>query len=397
MTRHVRLVAPADSGWGEMTLAIRIAKDLREAGFSIDFQAAPRFGPLLAAQDLPHTGLPDVSGPALVDALRAGLEGADAWILVDLFLGGLELMRRRVHPSACPALGPPLIGMDTWNFEHNAAGLDVLEGVLRPVEPAWQALERRLVPVPFGRMASAGACHVGPTARPSVPARVLREELGVSGPLVVLCTGWWQHRLLDERPGPDVMALVAHYLTQIPGPWSLLHIGPKPLSLRRTLGPRYHHRDTMPPDTFAATLAAADLLLSLNASATSNGTAIALGTPVLCLVQTSRARNVRELAFQLGTQPSAPLADWLRSNLPLPVFRMWPMRMVDALGRLLIGTPYGEVCNLTELLEESAVLATLRALLRDPERRAVERERQQRFLDLARALPGPAEVVAGYL
>src|SRR5690606_5204797 len=103
----------------------------------------------------------------------------------------------------------------------------------------------------------------------------------------------------------------------------LVHVGPEPMPpLQAALGERYRHLEPVPPARFADLVGTADLLLSFNASATSIGLAIAVGTPVL-LGELTRSGTAETLVAELAT-PSPALVDWLRQAGELHPFRVWP-------------------------------------------------------------------------
>jgi hypothetical protein len=247
--------------------------------------------------------------------------------------------------------------------------------------------------VPFGRLDTAGGCALLPALAPDDGVSI-REVLGCGErPLILLCTSWWQHEMMRVRETVDVPSLLAGYLQQLQGDWQLVHVGPQDLSFAQSLPGRYRRLPSMPPRQFEALVGAVDLVLTLNGSATTNTTAIASGTPVLWLAQHLTARSAEQLCAQLGGDLSAGVRAWVDRHAPLPRFSMWPMCMVEALAPLLDDTPYGRLLNPTQILDEEAVLAQLRVLLYDGERRDQEGQRGVSYIAQVAKLPGPFELV----
>jgi hypothetical protein len=388
----LHFVAPADSGWGEVHLALRMAAALRETGTTSSFIARPRFQELVRDAGFACAVCPDTHGQPFLQDLRKQIQRSDGWVLVDLFLGALELVRRGVHPEAAVALGPPLIGLDTWGSP--AGGLDVFAELRQPAQSAWASLERKVVPVPFAPLDTPMGTSMLPTVSPAVrSSSAVRAGLGLGDePLAVVCSSWWQHQLLTKRR--DLTTLLGLYLQALPRV-QVVHVGPRPLGIETVLGPRCRRLGSMQPAAFHDLVRASDVVLSLNAAATTNTTAVALGTPVLCLVQSSSARSLAEVAFQFGTPRVA--ARWMRAHLPVDRCWMWPMAMVDVLRPLLDTKPYGGLMQPTELLNEEAVLAALRANLLDRDHRASWEWSRSGYLRALAQLPGPSARVAGLL
>jgi hypothetical protein len=340
---------------------------------------------------------PQATGAALVESLRHLVESFDAWVLVDLYLGGTRLLDRGVEPRSCVAVGPPLIGIDTWDYRAIGQGLDLSEYARSRVNHhTWSTLERRLVPVPFARWDTADACNLLPvsTTPELEPARV-RSELGVGDrKLLLLCTSFWQHERLALRETADAVSLLSWHLRALDCDWTLVHVGPRDLSLAGDLGDRYVRLGALPVEKFEQVVRAADLVVSLNASATTNTTAVTLGTPVLTLVQRLAITTPAQLESITGRPCSAFVGDWILRHAPVQRFLMWPMCMVSALGPHVTDTPYGSLLHLTEILDEGSVQERMSALLFD---RGATRGSGEAYVARVRQLPDPATLVRRHL
>ena len=375
-------LAPSRSGWGEITLALRIAHRARAAGMTCRFYVADSVAHLVRQQGFDTRPVPEGQGGAFLEALGREVADCDGLVLVDLYLGGAGLAAHAVHPRSLGDLGPTLIGIDTWSFAELSGTVDVTETYSQPIEPTWLQLEHRIVPVPFARPQAPFATALLPEVAGDVPDRdELRHELGLEGPTVLVCSSWWQHAMFEARGCPRIDALLGRYLQDLGV--TVLHVGPEPLQL----GAR--RLDPMPADRFAGLLGAVDLVLSTNASATTNTAAISVGTPVLTVVNTSTAGSVNHLAFQFGAKPGPRVTEWTKGQLPLPRFFMWPMSMMRVLPPLLADNHYAERLHLTEVLDERTFHETARSLLFDADVRAAERVASAQYLDRVRALPGP--------
>jgi hypothetical protein len=394
---RILVVAPAPTGWGELTLGLRVVESLVAAGMSCTFSVDDSLIPGLRARGFSARRFPQATGAALVESLRHLVESFDAWVLVDLYLGGTRLLDRGVEPRSCVAVGPPLIGIDTWDYRAIGQGLDLSEYARSRVNHhTWSTLERRLVPVPFARWDTADACNLLPvsTTPELEPARV-RSELGVGDrKLLLLCTSFWQHERLALRETADAVSLLSWHLRALDCDWTLVHVGPRDLSLAGDLGDRYVRLGALPVEKFEQVVRAADLVVSLNASATTNTTAVTLGTPVLTLVQRLAITTPAQLESITGRPCSAFVGDWILRHAPVQRFLMWPMCMVSALGPHVTDTPYGSLLHLTEILDEGSVQERMSALLFD---RGATRGSGEAYVARVRQLPDPATLVRRHL
>ena len=381
---RLHFLALGDTGWGEVTLALRIALDARAHGHDCSFTVPESLLGHVRSCGFEASVDSRAVGADFLDHTARQCEGADLRILVDLNLFGAALLGRQVHPEAIFE-GSPLVGIDTWHYRELGSHIDLAPGVELPIEPLWRDLPRRIVPVPFVRPGAAGACDLLPPAR-SFAASPRKN----ARPQVLICTSWWQHALLDQPQGLPVAELIGLYLDRLGV--DIHHIGPADLPWRACLGSRYRRSGSLPIPAFEAAVAEADLVLSLNASATTNTTALRVGTPVMTVWNRWSARS-GALQFKLGYPPSRELRGWLARHAPVPHFAMWPMSWERVLSTLLAGNPYAELLHLTDLLDERSFHDTATRLLEDSEAIEAERTRREAYLIELRALPGPSDLL----
>jgi hypothetical protein len=193
----------------------------------------------------------------------------------------------------------------------------------------------------------------------------------------------------------QVPLLLASTLARLGGRVHVLHVGPEASPAWDAWGSRYRFEGQVAPERLHDLMDAADLLLSLNTTATTGFAAAAIGLPTV-VVMNSHAGSADDLVAQIP-DPSEALRAWLAEAAPLHAFRLWPLGLHEFLTPVLAGNPFAETFRQVELLETDAMLETCRALLFDEDAAAAERERQARYRDRVRALPGPAEAFRSQL
>lgn len=392
----VLALALARGGFGETTLGLRIADELRAAGMPVQFLIHPALSRVFEGGAHPFERLADERDETL-DARLDGLvrRGRPAAILlVDLLTTITELLRRRAGPRVLSRFDLPIVALDPWNLPEIEGQLDFAPGAPLTVAEAATHHPLRLVPVPFARPEAPGAVELLPRIAPLTPeARAAeRAALGVSPGqrLVFLATAGWQQRRYGD-PGVDrlvdgVPRLVGAYLAALGPDVRVLHVGPAPLPFD-VLGERSLHRDQLSPDRFLAGLGAADLVLSLNAPATTSTAALALGVPILTLQNSFVGESLDALWSWLGRRPDPTVVAWARAHAPMHRFLMWPMSAWGMLSRVLADNPYDALLHRVELLDAERVLETARRLLSEGQDEAI----RSAYLARVRSLPGPAE------
>jgi hypothetical protein len=400
---HHLLLALGRSGWGEAQLGVTLAKDLVARGERVTFVVNPAIARLFLETGLDVRVLPE-AGPPVTPALeqRARELRPASVVLVD-YVQCVDGLRRYHVDAGVPARLGPVVLIDTWHFAEAGLVLDVGPDERTPIAPAAATFPRRLVPVPFARPGVEGGFRVLPDPirlseadRAAVRARLGSEgEAGAPAKVLLLCTSSWQHKTYPGAQGriaATVPALLAELLRPLPAEVQLVHVGPAPLvPLARALDRRYAHVRQLPGPTFRAVVAASDAVLTLNASATSNLTAVAADVPILCL------QNGWDGGADGIPSDRPAIRRWAEENLPAYRFRMWPLAMDAVLGPVLAGNPYAEVLRLTEILDADAVEEGLLALLFDPGARDSAARARAAYVDEVGRVPAGGEQLARML
>jgi len=402
-------LALGSSEFGEVTLGIRVAKDLERAGDRAVFVTTESAAPLFADRGLEHRVVPCRAG-SLTELRIDGCIRAErpaSIVLADYVITEGALRRLRVDPRFLTRHWLPIVAIDTWCFRETGRVVDTFRGKRTEVSPWIEELPHRLVPVPVARPlpAPAGACALLPE-----PVRLAEAEraearaelgLGAGDGAVLLTTAPWQHRAYDDPDGrrlaEAVPRLLGDYLARLGAALRLVHVGPAPLAgLAEALGPeRYRFLPPLPAPAFRRALGSADLLLSLNVSATTIATAIVSSIPVVVVASSCDGADAGPVRG--GRPPSEALARWIEGAAPLFPFWMWPLGFRRLLDSLLRANPYVDALAAVELLDEERVIAMLEALLFDRDARSALASRQADYVAAVERLPRAAEVIERFL
>jgi hypothetical protein len=265
---------------------------------------------------------------------------------------------------------------------------------------------KRVVPVPFARpLPGVGFNALPPGGPPSEGERqASRDELGLSGDdkVVLLLSATWQapeaqfwkyHTRLARHLPPLLFKALAALGPRV----RVVHLGPQPFLGTEALGDRYQRVPQMSAERFKALMNSADLHLSVNASATSNFAATAIGLPILLVRNSHAGATVDEVLSKLTHDAAPAVREWLPHVVPLARFRVWPIGLYDLMTPVLADNPFTTTMETVELLDWDALVATCGRLLFDPAARAELRGRQAAYCAMVRELPGAADVFCRYL
>jgi hypothetical protein len=419
MTERKHLfLALSRKGWGETSLGLEVARQLRAVGDTVCFLA--HSGSILAlagagfqVQEVPEH-LEPLLGMVLEECLADG--DFDAIVLCDYATTDYTLRRGGLNARCVLDYGLPVIALDTWEYAATGSTIDMLGNRQWPLGTWMSEIEYRLIPVPFGRPFSPGAYCSLPAPIPFAAneREMVRQELGLSHEqhAVLFCTAGWQHAMCDtsfdnalmsgsdgRRLAQAVPQLLWSYVNQAAPEARLIHVGPVPLSLDGA-PMRYQWMPSLSPENFDRLLGSVDLLLTANISATTIGRAMMIGLPVLAVENSFRVQDIVEAEQKLGECGKAltpRLRQWVEDTAPLYPFRLWPLGYWEFLDPLMSGNPYCEALDIVELLDEAEFVHRCRRLLLDPQARQDARSRQAAYVAQARRLPSAAQVIDRYL
>jgi hypothetical protein len=329
-------------------------------------------------------------------------------------------------PSSGQADGAPGNSPQMWEMLSRMCGAEESQDLAGAITA--------LSPVPFlARNGSANSYQALPEAiRVDKRARDrMRDSLGLEtgSKAVLFCTAQWQH-IADwrfpclspavgqqiatnqeqaiskeewikfasqwnaaQRLASALPVLLAEYLSQTGKAVHLIHVGPRPYVLGPGLNERYRWLAPLPPCDFNALLAAVDLVVSANISATTIAKCMVLRVPTLVL-QNSISASTRQAAEESLKTPLSPwMVRWLEGALPLLPFALWPLGYHRFLEAILADNPYRGALDVAEILDESQVKALLEGLLFNGSRHDDQMQRQASYLSHVRSLPTGAQLV----
>jgi Family of unknown function (DUF6365) len=400
---HLFLAAPA-AAFGEVTTGLRIARELVAQGDRVVFLAGADVAVLFEGTGIAHQAIDgDVLRLERVVPRLLERERCASLTLVDVASVYLTLDPIGVDLGFLERLAVPVIALDFWNLRRAGPEWDFGRDAV-PIPPAALAFERRLLPVPIARPdAGVGVFGAIPqrTARPAVRAAV-RAELGLEGRdrAVLWPTSRWQQPELQNwkhhaRLARQVPAWVAATLARLGERVHVLHVGPQASPAWSEWGARYRFCGQVPAERLHDLMDAADLLLSLNTTATTGLAATAIGLPAVVLVN-SHSGSAEEVAAAVP-HASPALRAWLAEAAPLHPFRLWPLGLFSFLAPILQDNPFADTFRQVELIDEDAIADACGSLLFDEAAAAAARDRQALYRERVGSLPGPAQAFRAWL
>lgn len=403
-------LAVGPGGYGETTLGVGLAEHLIRADHNVHFLVHEDSAASLALSRIPHRILSRHALPlvrVIIEATAAAYR-PDALVLADYVMTCLSLERARASLAALRRLELPLVAIDTWDLRRTGGAFEVpgerhevtdlrrLRCIYARMRDDFEDLDLALTPVPLANPSLPGHLY---SALPAVTAaespRGVCEALGLPGDrdFIMFCTAKWQHatrwRAGPPEPAGRLPQLLEIYLRQLGPGVHLLHVGPEAFDIG--LDGRYHWLPSLSPVRFDALLGASRLLLTANIASTTIARAIAKGVPVVALANAHHLRTPGDWPEACLGLPSAAVGNWLRGATPFLPFLMWPSGSYDFLEPVLHVNPYRGAVLISQVLNETQVVNTLRALLFDPAARDAARQAQADYVRLLSSLPGPAE------
>jgi hypothetical protein len=383
----VRLLhfAMSTLGYGETLIGLALADQLVDAGVESHFVITPisetvvrRSGHPYTVIDAPMGGLARLIVDDLVREFRPdALVLSDYWTFVGIFERQFGIDSWFIEEYELP-----ILPIDIWEWDRTDFVIDICGKTDHAVSRRIQSMPAHLRPVPI--------THPDDQSNPrAFPYRLWQDDERISrrtrghlfttfgleraDRLVLLTFAAWQQvppanctedaaRII--KAVPDLMNT---YLRQLPDTTHFLIIGHVPPGLTQLPADRVH---VMPPCSakrFSTMLGLSDLVLSLNAGATTVARAVLADTPSMVVTNQFRVRDGAELdgvGAAVGGL-SDNVRDWSASALPLYPFRMWPIGWHSFLDPVLSDNPYTDAVTHVELLDERGVVDGISAALYD--------------------------------
>jgi hypothetical protein len=409
------IVALAANSWGRASVALEIARGLREMGDPVAFITDESLVPYFSTESYRCETIPrHLSSIAhiYIDHLMLKLRPGSV-IFCDYFSNANVLDSWGVEPKALLFKDIPSTTVDTWNFFETGPEIDVFDGQLRQMGPGtaqqrreqFSAITYKMRPVPIiATKRVSGAFSSLPPETRSGRKRLVVDSLGLdhSARLVLFCTADWQQpKYATSHPGRRLSemlpVLLAEYLMRVGPEVHLVHVGPRAFDLRGRLEGRYHWQAPLSPGEFDRLLSGADLLVSANISATTITKAMVYEVPVLVLQNSVSGQSRSEAEAGMAAPPSPWMSAWLDEAVPFYPFALWPLGYHRFLAPLLSQNPYVKALEIVEMLDEAGVESALHGLLFDPVRRAEQAHRQAAYLMQVRSLPTGAQLIKANL
>jgi hypothetical protein len=397
-------IAPAAYAWGELTLGLRAAEELRRRGHRILFLVAS------SQIDRPRTcrfeSIPlRTEEPRLEQTVErvVAKRKIDSIVLVDATTWLWAVMQQSAsRPRFLEQLGVPIFALDIWGVRERGFAWDLGSELLRPDRDALDTCEL-IQPAPFlrPRADSYGALpELSRTTQKERRQARTRLGIGAREKLIIFPTASWQRdhpaqRAHSIRSARYLPVLIAAYLARAGKHVRLLHVGPaEQPSLSRVLGDRYLFAGQLEPQELERRMRAADLMLSFNLAATTIGTAIALQLPVLVGINSLRADREKRAVARLSRPPSNVLSRWIEKAVPIERFSVWPVGFHRLMERALRDNPLAAAVRTAEVLDEHGFVEQIRLFASDREVRREIREAQASYATLVTALPSAADILS---
>jgi hypothetical protein len=401
------LVTLTEATFGEVTLGLRVARELAALGEEVVFLGPPGLRWFLTATPFRHILVDHPRVPIDTTLLRAvRAERFAGVVLLDMNCMLLTLDQLGIDDRFLERIEAPVIVLDIYNLPETDLTVDY--GTMdRVMSPRALAFPRWLHPVPFVRPSGGSGCYNAlPSLAPIAEARRgrARSELGLGDGdrLVVVCTSRWQSPEVQvwthhERVARLLPVRLLDMLASLGPRVHVAHLGPAPFVSPRALGDRYHHLGQVQPPRFEELLQSADLQVTFNTAATTSISAIAAGLPVVLGINSHRGATAEEVAASLPRPASPALRAWLEEVVPLYPFRLWPQGFHRFIAPLVRDNPCASALSTLEVLEEERFVETCAQILFEPSRRAAFREGQETYCRAVRRLPSAAELVRSYV
>lgn len=373
-------------GYGETLIGMSLADQLKAAGVESHFVISPISERVLKRSGHSYTVIDESMGRLarlIVDDEVARFR-PDALVLSDYFtFCGVFDRYFGLEPWFVEEYGLPIMPVDIWEWEHTDFTIDMCGNYQHEVSNRILDMDVHLRPAPLARLDDPGSKYGHPFRLWGEDEKVSRRTrshllttfgLRPTDKLVLLTVAPWQQLPPENcredvaRMSAEVPRLLTAYLAQLPESTHFLVVGQVPEPLHALPPERLHVMPPCSPAQFSKLLGSADLLLSLNAGATTLARATLSDIPAMVLTNRftiDGPASGQAAEEQLGTLTPTVRA-WLAGAEPLWPFRMWPLGFHSFLQPLLTGNPYTETFAHAELLDEHAVVQGMERMLHDP-------------------------------
>jgi hypothetical protein len=410
--------ALSTAGYGETVIGMSLARQLQPLGVESRWVISPVSEQVVKRSGLRYTLIEQNMGRLvrlLIDEDVREFQ-PDAIVLADYYtFSGVFHNRFGLHPWFIEEYQVPILPIDIWEWAKTPFAVDMFEED-RPVDKRLLEMDAWLRPVPLAHPEQDGQAF--PFRLWEASERVSRRTkehlfttfgLGATDRLVMLTIAPWQQMPEDRylsSIGTHVLRgvprLLAHYLRQLPPSTHFLIVGQAPPELAELPPDRVHVLPPCSPARFTTMLGACDLVLSLNAGATTVARAVLSDIPSVVLANSVAVAGpgaIDEAAARLGGL-TPTVRDWLGEMTPLHKFRMWPLGFYDFLEPILADNQYTDALTILELLDEKSVVEGIANELYDTatrEARSAARARYLSMLDASVNTPAMLATVAGKL
>ncbi|MCI0444559.1 DUF6365 family protein [bacterium] len=391
---------------GEIALAMSIAKDLHQQGDRNVFlirneHSASFYGTPYEVVIIDSMFPLDDHMSELVRSYKA-----DSLILTDLHSNSIWLKYSNQGKWFFNQNSVPVLAIDIYHLTEDVKTADAFLDQDYDVSYLSPVPRGRITPVPFiSPYATSDAYNAmpAPTVVSEQDKKQTRQDLGIGNDekLLLMVGAKWQspsfwQDIHIRKAAMRVPNLISYYVSRIPNV-RLIHIGPEPYHIDRSLEGRYHWFNQLEPKRYQSILASADLFLTCNVSSNTLASALVLGIPSLLLRNSFRVRSVEEAIAQIPEKPSEKLLNWLKSTVPINCFYNWPGGYYRLLSRLLQNNPYCETFATAELFFENEVIEQCHKLLYDVTSREQTKQRQLEYVNLVRSLPSGADLIQKHI
>jgi hypothetical protein len=408
MSRTHLFLAAFPASRGEITLALRIAKELSDHGDRIVFVACKAEEEVFRdrlVNFVPVDSMRNNFDAEMTEAVRHFK--ADSIILVDVLTNSVTFEYFRVPRTFFEKTKIPIIALDVYRLINGRESGDLFFSRIIDFRYLNSFPALRLYPVPFvppddvdGNYCSLPA----PFSVESNDAERLKEQLGFAEKdkiILMVGTAWQVPSFWDDphcrRISTISPLLLTQYLSKLDSNVHVLHVGPEAYRVSEGFRDRYHWMAPVGLRMFQTIIAASNLFLTLNLVGTTLSTAITAGLPMIVVSNSITANSLEEASESAAFHLSETAVNWLHRALPIYRFLAWPIGYYRLVSPLLENNEFCSTYRSVELLDEEKFLREATGLLFDPSNRNALIQSQCNYSEKVRKLPSAAELIDQHL